>query len=134
MPEHKKCFPESSLAFWDKLRIFSGLWEQVKTGGYLPIVVTKDGENLGTDGDPIEIDRARQNRKAYMISGWPTAEYIGCRETETATWLYWRDSEGNYYEDLLGVMEVERWYREVQKRNKKASGGNRMPGSEPIDI
>ena len=116
--EKKKYFPEGSQQFWDKLGCFSGFWEQVETGGYLPIVVI-DGENLGTDGDQEEIEKAKHGTGSYMISGFPTATYIGCWETENAVFLFWKDAEGNYYQDVLGVMEVERWYREVTKKRKK---------------
>lgn len=125
-----KYFPEEAVKFWDKLKVFSGLWEQVGTGKYLPIVVI-DGENLGPDGNREEI--ADLHGKPYLIAGMPQAEYIGCRETEKGTFLYWKDKEGNYYEEILGVMEVERWFREIEKKNKKrASRGDWMPG-EPLE-
>lgn len=117
--ERTKYFPGESLAFWDKLRCFSGLWEEVETGKYLPIAISEDGENLGTDGDPEGIAKADQKAKAYMVSGFPKATYIGSREMEKATYLYWQDADGTYYTDIVGVMEVERWFRQVQKRQKK---------------
>ena len=78
-----------------------------------------DGENLGVDGDQEEIEKAKYGTGSYMVSGWPKAVYIGCRETENAVFLFWKDNEGKYYQDILGVMEVERWYREVTKKTKK---------------
>lgn len=59
MEEKVKYFPEESLSFWDKLRCFSGMWEQVETGKYLPIVISEEGENLGVDGNPDEIAEAQ---------------------------------------------------------------------------
>lgn len=115
-----KYFPRESLPFWDKLRCFPGLWEEVETGKFLPIAVSEDGENLGTDGDADEIDRA-ESAKTYKIAGFPPAEYIGSRETETATYLFWKDKEGTYYTDDVGTMEVERWFRGVQKRQEKTN-------------
>lgn len=114
MEEKVKYFPEESLSFWDKLRCFSGMWEQVETGKYLPIVVI-DGENLGTDGDQEEIEQI-QNSKSYMVAGFPRATYIGCRGTERSVFLYWRAGDGTYYSDIAGVMEVERWACEVKKK------------------
>lgn len=119
MEEQTKYFPQESLPFWDKLRCFSGMWEQVETGKYLPIVISEDGENLGTDGDPEEVERAKKGSKAYMVSGWPSAKYIGSREDKKTTTLYWKSGEGKYFSDFVGVMEVERIVREAQKRQKK---------------
>lgn len=127
MSKSTKYFPKESISFWDKLGCFSGLWEQVVTGGYLPIVVI-DGENLGTDGNLEEIDRKERLAKPYVIAGFPPAVHIGSRTNEKGTWLYWKDSSGTYYSDIVGVMEVERWFREVSRRKKKASGCIRMPG------
>lgn len=113
-----KYFQEGGLAFWDKLRCFSGLWEQVETGKYLPIVVSADGENLGTDGDQEEIERIKST-KSYGIAGFPCAAYIGCVETENSVWLYWKAEDGTYYSDIAGVMEVERCVRESQERDRE---------------
>lgn len=115
-----KYFPPESLAYWDKRHIFSGLWEEVETGGYLPLVVTEKGENLGTDGDIEEVMVAAGTARAYMVSGCPQANYIGCRETERSVFLYWKDSEGTYYEDMVGVMEMYRWASEVRDRRMRA--------------
>lgn len=117
--ERTKYFPKESLPFWDRLQCFSGMWEEVETGKYLPIAVSPDGVNLGTDGDLEEIARAEQKTKTYKIAGFPPATYIGSRETEKATYLFWEGKEGTYYMDDVGTMEVERWFREVQKKQKK---------------
>lgn len=117
MGERTKYFPREGLPFWDRLRCFSGMWEQVETGKYLPIVISEDGENLGVEGDPEEVERAKRDSRAYMVSGRPPAAYIGCREYENSTYLYWKGSEGAYYSDIVGVMEMERIAREAHKRN-----------------
>ncbi len=114
-----KYFPEESLKYWDKLGYFSGFWEQVETGKYLPLVVI-DGENLGTDGDPEEVEKAlRSPMRTYRLAGSPKALHIGSRESPYSTQLFWRDNAGNYYEDTVCVMEVDRWCQNVLDRNRK---------------
>lgn len=127
MEEKVKYFPEESLSFWDKLRCFSGMWEQVETGKYLPIVISEERENLGVDGNPDEIAEAQHGAGSYMVSGWPSARYIGCREYANTTFLFWKDEEGKYYSDIVGVMEVERWFREIQEQDKKKKNSIRLP-------
>lgn len=119
METQTKYFPEESLPFWDRLRCFSGIWEEVEYQKYLPVVVSEDGEILGTEGSREEVRMAQKKSEGYRIAGYPPALHIGARETENAVTLYWRADDGTYYSDSVGVMEMERWFREIQKKETK---------------
>lgn len=82
-------------------------------------MVSEDGEIFGTEGDPDEVARAQEKPKPYGIAGYPPALHIGASETENAVTLYWRANDGIYYSDSVGVMEMERWFRELEKETKK---------------
>ncbi len=84
-------------------------------------MVSAEGENLGTGGDPEEIMKAEASAKPYLISGCPRAAYIGAKEIPNGMLLYWKDADGIYYVDAVGVMETERWFQEIKKRQKKKS-------------
>lgn len=87
---------------------------------------------MGTDGMRSEIENMN-NLKSFPLSDYPRARYIGCSEVENGTYLFWKGEDGTCYMGILGVMEVERWFQNIQKKNKKrASSSNWMPG-EPLE-
>lgn len=97
-------------------------------GGALPIVI-RDGYIWGHEMDRQELETA--HREAWSFPGLSPpqgARYIGCQRRSTGLYRYWKDAAGKYWYETDQGMAFKREMEAAQKKIKKASRGNWMPG------
>lgn len=103
------------------------LIRKMESGG-LPLVI-RDGIIWGYEMDRQELDRA--SREAWSFPGLMPpdgARYIGCRRYPTGLYLFWRDPAGKYWYDTERGMICKKEMESLQKKRKRASRRNWMPG------
>lgn len=96
--------------------------------GALPVVI-RDGYIWGYEMDRQELEKA--HREAWSFPGLSPpqgARYIGCRRRPTGLYRYWKDAAGKYWYESDQGMTFKQQMEEAQKKRKKASRRNWMPG------
>lgn len=99
---------------WNNMRLNLLLLKM--EAGNLPIVI-RDGRIWGFEMDMQELEQA--HRKAWSfpdIQPPNNAQYIGYRMHKTEKYLYWKDSEGNYWYDTERGMAFKEIMEEAQKK------------------
>lgn len=89
--------------------------------GDLPIVI-RDGRIWGFEMDMQELERAYRKAWSFPDMQPPNcAHYIGYRMHQTGKYLYWKDSEGNYWYDTERGMAFKEAMEEARKKKMASS-------------
>lgn len=122
----ERAFKSAEKKLWNEM-VLNDLIQKMEDGA-LPVVI-RDGCVWGYEMDRQELETA--HREAWSFPGLSPpqgARYIGCQRRPTGMYRYWKDAAGKYWYETDQGTAFKREMEAAQKKIKKASRGNWMPG------